>query len=103
VEPRTAIDSGAWVSLNRKIKYAVQNRGNGEIYLTLKYSSYTFLDKSAEAISMARGQFRQVAMDLARQRGRKPVIDDQMYYESTGYNGITGISETLVANTVRFQ
>lgn len=102
VAPMTKISASEWTTFNHKTKYAVENRSATEVYLTVKYSSYTFLDKSSEAIPTTRSLFKQIARDLGARRGRKPVIDEDSFYSSTGYNGITGISETLVSNSVRF-
>jgi hypothetical protein len=104
VQPRNHIQSSSWTRYNHKTQYAVEIKSDSQIYLTVKYASYTFLDKTTEQLPTTKALFRQIANDLATARdGVAPSFDDKRFYESTAYNGIMGISTTLVSNDVQFK
>jgi|APTNR8051073442_1049403.scaffolds.fasta_scaffold93692_1 hypothetical protein len=102
VTPRTPIAAGQWTQFDHKTDYAVSDVGPNEVYLTVKYGSYTFLDKSTEIMPTAKSVFVQIAQQLAQKRGRHAAINNEKYYQSVAYNGITGISTALVSNDVTF-
>ncbi len=103
VAPRNNIPPNEWVAFNHKTSYSFQKTGKNSGYLNVKYSSYTFVDKSAENIPIAKSVFKQIANYLARKNGKvSAVYDDSSFYESSAYNGITGVSTVLVSNDVKF-
>jgi hypothetical protein len=102
VAPRYSTDANTWVNFNHKTKYSFIKKNENEIYLTVIYSSYTFYDSSIEALPLTRGLFKQVALDLADKNKNQFTLDESKFYESTGYNGLTGVSETLVSNSIYF-
>jgi hypothetical protein len=102
VAPRYSSDVNNWINFNHKTKYSFIKKNENETYLTVIYSSYTFYDTSIEAVPLVRGLFKQVALDLAEKNNKQFTLDETKFYESTGYNGITGVSETLVSNSIYF-
>lgn len=102
VAPRYSTDANSWINFNQKTKYSFIKKNENEIYLTVIYSSYTFSDKSIEAVPLVRGLFKQVVLDLTEKNNKQFTLDESKFYESTGYNGLTGISETLVSNSIYF-
>jgi len=103
VAPRDKITPNDWVTFNHKTSYFARETGKDSVYLTVKYSSYTFTDKSAETVPVAKSVFKHIANELAKKHG-KPVAayDVSTFYESVAYNGITGISTVIVSNDIKF-
>ncbi|GEM_PF-3282157 len=103
VAPRDSIDPNQWVHHDHKTDYFARDTGENAAYLTVKYGSYTFTDKSAEMVSVAKTVFIQIAEELSRKRGQRfAVVNPSTFYESVAYNGVTGVSTVLVSNDVRF-
>ena len=103
VAPRNKIAPNEWVTFNHKTSYFAREAGKKSVYLTVKYGSYTFTDKSAETVPIAKSVFRQIANDLAKKHGKPfAVYDVSNFYESVAYNGIIGISTVIVSNDIKF-
>ena len=103
VAPKDKIPPNEWVTFNHKTSYFARETGKDSIYLNVKYGSYTFTDKSAETVPIAKSVFKQIANDLAETYGKPfAVYDVSNFYESVAYNGITGISTVIVSNDVMF-
>ncbi|WP_284191012.1 hypothetical protein, partial [Vibrio zhanjiangensis] len=68
VAPVEQIKNSKWKTYNHKTTYAVKEVSNKVVYLTVKYSSYTFLDKSAEMVPTAKTVFDKLAHQLAKER-----------------------------------
>lgn len=99
--PRQGTDGGDWIEYNNNVSYSIDARSDDEVYLTVRYATYTFLDKSSEMVPAAKSNFMAIAQDLAGAE-RNAQVDESMFYQSLGYNGITGISSVIVSNDVRF-
>ncbi|MCE9683056.1 SHOCT domain-containing protein [Halomonas alkalisoli] len=99
--PRQGTDSSDWIEYNNNVTYSIDTRSEDEAYLTVRYVTYTFLDKSSEMVPTAKSNFMAIARDLAGAE-RNAQVDESMFYKSLGYNGITGISSVIVSNDVRF-
>lgn len=103
VAPRNKISPSEWVSFNHKTLYYAKETSKDSVYLNVKYGTYTYDDKSAETIPIAKSVFKQIANDLAKKNGKLfAVYDVSNFYESVAYNGITGISEVIVSNDIMF-
>ena len=103
VAPKNSIPPNEWVTFNHKTSYYTRETGKDSVYLNVKYGSYTFTDKSAETVPIAKSVFKQIANELAKKHGKPfAVYDVSNFYESVAYNGITGISTVLVSNDIMF-
>ena len=100
--PRSDVSADDWIEYNSNVRYSVTHKSEDQIYLTIRYVTYTFLDKSAEMIPAAKTNFMAIAQDLAGDY-REAKVDQASFYQSLGYNGITGISSVIVSNNVRFR
>ncbi len=102
VAPRDKIAPNEWVTFNHKTSYCARETGKNYCYLTVKYGSYSFFDKSAENIPIAKSVFKQIANDLAKKHGKAfATYDVSNFYESVAYNGVTGVSTVIVSNDVK--
>ena len=102
VATRYQVKENDWIVFNHKTKYAIENRSENEIYLTVIYSSYTYMDTSLQAVPLVRGVFKQISMEIAKKKTKDFSYDENTFYDSAGYSGLTGISETLVSNSIKF-
>jgi len=103
VAPRNKIAPNEWVTFNHKTSYYARETGKKSVYLNVKYGSYTFSDKSAETVPIAKSVFKQIANDLAKKHGKPfAVYDVSTFYESVAFNGIIGISTVIVSNDIKF-
>ena len=102
VAPRDLIDATQWIQHDHKTDYFVRDTSDNTAYLTVRYASYTFLDKSTEMVPAAKSVFTHIAEQLSKKRQRYAVVDPRSFYESVAYNGVTGVSTVLVSNDVRF-
>ena len=102
VAPRDTIDDTQWIKHDHKTDYFVRYTSDDTAYLTVRYASYTFLDKSTEMLPTAKSVFISIAEQISNKRQRYAVVDTRSFYESVAYNGVTGVSTVLVSNDVRF-
>ena len=103
VTPPIDIAPDAWISYDHKTSYFVSDAGADSVRLTVKYASFTFLDKSAELLPVAKSVFQRISNELAEKRGTvRAVYDSSKFYESVAYNGVSGVSTALVSNELTF-
>ena len=101
--PKNKIAPEEWIIFNSKTSYFARETGSNSVYLTVRYGAYTYTDKAAETIPIAKSVFKQVAKDLANKNGKPfAVYDVSAFYESAAYNDITGISTVIVSNGIKF-
>jgi len=87
VAPIEKISINDWQTYNHKTSFHVKRVEEGEVYLTVKYGSYTFADKSSEMAPTAKTVFDKVANQVAADNGYiRAAYEGNNFYESVAYN-----------------
>lgn len=101
VKPLDTVAS--WKRHDHKTLYAVRETDQDAVYLTVKYSPFTFMNRTRENVPAAEEAFKRVAVRLARERGyRAATTAPETFYVSTAHDA-SGISTVLVSNDVHFE
>lgn len=98
-----SVKESSWIEFDHKTRYSTKKTSVNTIYLTVEYSSYTFLDKSIELAPIAKKVFEEITNQIASDKGYPFVnYERKGFFESVGYNGLTGVSTVVVSNPVSF-
>ena len=102
VKPLDAVKN--WKRYDMKTRYAVRETEVDSAYLTVEYAPFTVLNKTAETVPAAKAAFKQIAVQIARERGYGSVtVVPDSYYVSADHGGVSGVTRVLVSNEIHFE